>query len=237
MSDSSIPPDPTDEQVIEDFLGSIPTTPPPEPEPEPEPTEFLSDNIESGFEDATTQIGDGSCRVCGTPTFRPPGLTPTGRKKRAPRYCDIHDPKRRVSHEGPSFAGMESQLQRIQEELADEVKLLGTLAGPMLPVTGYFVFTNADAFTIALLRLFKNQQSVLRILHRAAQIAPIYTVAEVVAGTAYSVQVDTNKADPHNTIGQRLGVSRAYDAVYPDQNVAQPSPNGFQGPPKYAAAS
>lgn len=169
---------------------------------------------EDFFEGATTPIGDGSCVVCGAPTFRPPGLTKAGNKKRAPKYCDLHAPNVRVSSQGPITAGVESQLKRIQEELADDIRLLGTLAGPLFPVTGYYVFDNADPFTIAILKLAKNNQRILRVLHRAASVAPIYTVAQTVAGTAYSIQVDTHKADPHTTIAKRLGVTRAYDALY-----------------------
>lgn len=239
MSDSSIPSD----DEIAHFLGdlSIPAgpadddemtfTPPGEDFDPPKETE----TIEAGFEEATVQIGDGTCRVCGAPTFRPPGLTPTGRKKRAPSYCDLHDPKRKISSDGPFTGKVESQLKRVQEELADDIRLLGMLAGPMLPVTGYYVVDHADAFTTALLKLAKNNQQVLRVLHRVAQVAPIYTVAETVAGTAYAVQVDMQKADPHNTIGQRLGVEKAYNAIYPDQTNV--STNGFQGPPRYASAT
>src|SRR5215472_786358 len=194
---------------------------------------------------ASQPVGDGECVVCGAPTFRPPGLTKSGRRKRTPKYCDIHSPNIRVSSERPDFTGVESQLRRIQEELADDLRLLGTLAGPLFPVTGYYVFEHADPFTVAILKLAKNNTRVLRILHRAASVAPIYTVAECVAGTAYAVQVDTKKADPHNTVGRRLGVSRAYDAVYPDStssNGSNIAGNGnwndstfFAPPPRYGA--
>jgi hypothetical protein len=131
---------------------------------------------------------------------------------------------------------MESQLQRIQEELADDIRLLATMAGPLLPVTGYYLFDHADPFTTAILKLAKNNTRVLRVLHRAAQVAPIYTVAETVAGTAYAVQVDVKKADPYNVIGKRLGVARAYDAIY----ATDESTNGngsnptVSPPPRYS---
>jgi hypothetical protein len=191
---------------------------------------------ESFFEDATATIGDGSCIVCGAPTFRPPGLTRAGHKKRVPKYCDLHSPNVRISSQRPSSPGMESQLQRIQEELADDIRLLATMAGPLLPVTGYYLFDHADPFTTAILKLAKNNTRVLRVLHRAAQVAPIYTVAETVAGTAYAVQVDVKKADPYNVIGKRLGVARAYDAIY----ATDESTNGngsnptVSPPPRYS---
>lgn len=238
MSDSSIPPDPLDDAAIEDFLGSIApqdiTEEPPVEDFEIPQEPPADDTL---FEESTVQIGDGSCNVCGAPTFRPPGLTPTGRKKRAPKYCDLHDPKLRVSKEGPIIGGVgEAQLQRVQSELADEIRLLGTLAGPMLPVTGYYAFINADPCTVALLKLFKNNQAVLRVFHRVATVAPIYQLARIGAGVAYSVQVDTKKADPHNTIAQRLGVDAVYDTVYPNEVAQNGQPAGFQGPPVYATA-
>jgi hypothetical protein len=191
--------------------------------------------LKDDFEGATTPIGDGTCIVCGAPTFRPPGLTKAGHKKRTPKYCDMHSPNVQVSGVRSSAAGMESQLQRIQEELADDIRLLGTLAGPLFPVTGYYVFEHADPFTIAILKLAKNNQRILRVLHRAAQVAPIYTVAETVAGTAYAVQVDTKKADPYNAIGKRLGVARAYDAIYvTDDSTVVNGSNSTVAPPRYS---
>ena len=241
-------PDPDREggpDLIADFLGDISLNgnesrfesvsfeeAPPEPE-------ILADDgdITTGFEDATVTIGDGSCIVCGAPTFRPPGLTKTGRKKRAPRYCDLHSPNSRVSAEGPDARRLESQLQRIQEELADDIKLGAVLAGPFFPVTGYYLYEQADPFTIALLKLCKNNTKALKYLHRAAQIAPIYTVAETFAGVAIAVQVDNKKHDPYSTFARRLGVTRAYDNVYSNaatEQTVNSTTNGMTPPPRYA---
>jgi len=243
MTDSSVPP----EEDWEAFLGSLeePVIVAGESFTPSTSTDFgdvtydTDDTIETGFEEATIKIGDGECRVCGAPTFRPPGLTASGRKKRAPSYCDLHNPKRTISKDRSKSGGMDSQLQRVQEELADDLRLIAALAGPMLPVTGFYLFDRADAFTIALLKLAKNNQRMLRVMHRVAQVAPVYTIGETVAGVAYSIQVDTQRADPHTVVGQRLGVSKAYSQVYPEasedviNNGMQPP---FQGPPKYATA-
>jgi hypothetical protein len=186
-------------------------------------------------------VGDGSCVVCGAATFRPPGLTKAGHKKRTPKYCDLHNPKLRVSEKGSFTNGVEgvAQLQKIQDELADDLRLLAVMAGPLLPVTGMYVFENADPFTTALLKLCKNNQRALRVLHRAATVAPVYEVAKDCAGVFYAIQVDMRKLEPHNTVSQRLGVERAYDTVYPDStpsNGNNPSSNGVKGPPRYAPA-
>lgn len=231
------------ELAIEDiFLGSVENgssfnaefTPPSEVQDLP------PEDITSTFtEEDTVQVGDGSCVVCGAATFRPPGLTKAGHKKRAPKYCDLHDPKLRVSGERSFTPGMDgvAQLTKIQEELADDLRLLAVMAGPLLPVTGMYVFENADPFTSALLKMCKNNPRALRVLHRAASVAPIYEVAKDAAGVFYAIQVDMHRLEPHNTVSQRLGVERAYDTVYPESspgngnNVAN---NGSQGPPRYA---
>lgn len=236
----------SDEPIDLSWLGEFSengTMPPPDPEmvfeeiviEEEQPKE--PPLKEGGFFDQdTTPIGDGTCVVCGAPTFRPPGLTKAGHRKRVPKHCDLHLPNVRVPTSGPNFTGVESQLSRIQEELADDIRLLGTMAGPLFPVTGYYVFDRADAFTTAILKLAKNNTRILRVLHRAAQVAPIYTVAETVAGTAYAVQVDTKKADPYSAIGKRLGVARAYDALYVTDNVNGESPSNttVMPPPRYS---
>jgi len=241
----STPPEP---DITEDFLGDISNnglfqdivieevpTPPEDIEVPP------IDDGGSPFEDATTPIGDGACIVCGSPTFRPPGLTKAGHRKRVPKYCDLHAPNVRISQDGPIAARLESQLQRVQEELADDIRLGGTLVGAMFPVTGYYLFENADPFTIALIKLCKNNQRALRVLHRAASVAPVYEVMKDAAGVAYAIQVDQKKADPHSTVGRRLGVARAYDSVYPNdvESTYQSSRNngfgtGSNQPPRYA---
>jgi hypothetical protein len=131
-----------------------------------------------------------------------------------------------------------AQLQKIQGELSDDLRLLAVMAGPLLPVTGMYVFENSDPFTAALLKLCKNNPRALRILHRAAEVAPIYEVAKDCAGVFYAIQVDMKKLEPHNTVSQRLGVARAYDTVYPEStpgNETNVMNNGQQGPPRYAA--
>lgn len=239
--------DPSLDSEIESFLGDINSNGT-SPEPtddfftnftvEAEPgQQTLTEEDGSPFDGATTEIGDGACVVCGTPVFRPPGLTKAGHRKRVPKFCDLHSPSARVEGTPPLQARLESQLLRVQEELADDLRLGGTLIGAMFPVTGYYIFENADPFTIALMKLCKNNQRALRVLHRAASVAPVYEVAKCGAGVAYAIQVDQKKADPHNSIGHRLGVSRAYDSVYPSdtpQTYTMGSNNQSTAPPRYA---
>ena len=226
--------------VTELFLGGVDNFESVDFTPPEEVKDLPPESITDGIGEEPVVVGDGSCVVCGAPTFRPPGLTKAGHKKRTPKYCDLHDPKLRVSKERPVASGVEgvAQLQKIQDELADDLRLLAVMAGPLLPVTGMYVWENADPFTTALLKLCKNNQRALRILHRAATVAPIYEVAKDCAGVFYAMQVDMHKLDPNNTVSERLGVKRVYHSVYPDatpgneNNVAS---NGSMGPPRYAS--
>lgn len=218
------------------FLGSVDSdtiefTPP------QEVTDLPPENLEDVVGEDTVIVGDGSCHVCGAPTFRPPGLTKAGHKKRTPKYCDLHDPKLRVQKDRPVTSGVEGvALKKIQDELADDLRLLAVMAGPLLPVTGMYVWEAADPFTAALLNLCKNNQRALRILHRAATVAPIYEVAKDAAGLFYAIQVDMKRLEPHNTVSRRLGVEAVYDTVYPDNpgNANNVESNGAMGPPRYA---
>lgn len=206
------------------------------------PEELLKDfDLSSAEETPRVQIGDGSCDVCGAPTFRPPGLTKTGRKKRAPKYCAIHDPSLASKNE-PQFDGgaLPAELQRVQEELADEMRLIGMMAGPFLPVTGTYCIEQADPFTSALVKMAAKNPKVMRVLYRTAQVVPGFATLKTIGGIARAIQVDTQGANPHDTVGEWLGVANAYDIVY--SNPVQPqqfgtSNNGFSPPPRYAPAA
>jgi hypothetical protein len=196
-------------------------------------------NFTVGLEDIIEDPiqGDGNCVICGALTFRPPGLTPGGNRKRVPKFCDDHDPKRQARNEKVlKERGIDPALNRVAEELADDVKLFATMAGYVYPVTGYYLLENADAFTVALVKLAAKNPRILRVLHRAAQVAPVYTVAQTLVGTAVAVQVDMNKMEPHSFAAERTGVDKAYDAVYPDGKDGQfQSMNGdsFNQPPVF----
>lgn len=77
--------------------------------PKPQVTE-ITDDIRPPIRMADEDSADtGTCAECGKPTFRPPGITPKGRRKRIPKYCADHtarptsnapSPSRRSKHKG-----------------------------------------------------------------------------------------------------------------------------------------
>jgi hypothetical protein len=202
-----------------------------EPEPVTEP---------EVSEDEPITIGDGQCAICGTPVYRPRGKTSTGRPRRVPKYCDIHNPKARTNRDAilGSTGDLEAQLRKIQNDLADDIALLGALTGPFFPVTGYYIVDNADAFTTALLQLCKNNPRALKAAHRLGQVAPVYRCARFGAGVGVAVQVDQKKQDPYSSTSRNLGVDKAYDAVYNQSNnntdTDMYNNSNNNGPPRYA---
>jgi hypothetical protein len=225
LSDESLT-DPTQSSEPASFFAAI---------GEPEPIE---EEPEATFEEPI-KIGDGECAICGAPTFRPQGRTPSGKLRRPPKYCDVHNPKNRAQRDAilGSTGDLESQLKKIQGDLADDLALLGALAGPFWPVTGYYIVENADNFTTALLQLCKNNPRALKAAHRLGQVAPVYRCARFGAGVGVAVQVDQKKMDPYGSTSRNLGVDRAYDAVHNSNtnNDAGMYTNGnTNGPPRYA---
>lgn len=212
-----------------EFLGDVSTDLP--------PLESDNGSIDFNLEEPVTTFpieGDGECVVCGAPTFRPPGLTASGYKKRVPKFCDEHNPKKQTaSRTATKDTGLDPSLARIAEELADDLKLLGTFAGVMYPVTGYYIIDNADPFTIALIKLAGKNPAILKVLHRAAQVAPIYTVLQTVAGVAVSVQVDLDKIDPHSFAATHTGAERAFNEVYPNGKESSNGFGGMSAPPRF----
>lgn len=231
---------------IEDLLGDVSNSSgsvfydnsnPPDPRP---PAEEWSPSDSSFLDDDTPQqpIGDGTCAICGAPTFRPPGLYKSGRRKRVPKYCDVHNPASRKDEVGPST--LNAEMQRVQAELSDEVKLFGMMVGPFLPVTGYYTIENADPFTVAFTKLCLKNNKALKFAYKVAQVAPLYEFLRMIAGEVLCVRVDTQHLDPHDTVGQWLGVAHAYDAVYPNvssDTTTNITNNGFRPPPRYAPAA
>lgn len=220
-----------------EFLGEIPDVSADMPNLESDPSR-ISVNLEEPYIEQPIGDfpieGDGNCVICGAATFRPPGLTKGGNKKRVPKFCDDHDPKNeRAAERATKGSGLNGALALIQEELADDIKLFGTLAGVLYPVTGYYLIENADPFTLALIKLAKGNERFLRVLHRAASVAPIYTVAQTLAGTAVAVQVDMNKIEPHSFAAERTGVTKAYDEVYPQGKPGNFESNGYVQPPRF----
>lgn len=226
----------TEPEPIEDLLGDVTNV--------TEPTiEYEEWSPGSGFgdEDNLPPPGDGQCNVCGAPTFRPPGLTKAGRRKRVPKFCDIHAPS---NQNGSDYLGptgiLTPELKRVQEELADEMRLAGMMAGPFLPVTGYYTMENADPFTIAFVKLCAKNPKALKFAYKFAQTAPLYELCKMMAGLARCVVVDTKHVDPHTPVDAWLGVQRTYDAVYSNvspTSTSTVSNNGFGPPPRYAPAA
>lgn len=199
---------------------------------------FPSDNEdfqeEQSFDQPTEKVesgplGDGECVVCGAPTYRPEGKTRSGQRKRIPKYCEEHNPKNKIGKpDGPILA---SRLKALHTDLADNVRLVGALTGPVLPVTGYIILEDAEAFTQAALNLAKRHPKVLKALEKAAQVGPGITVGRFMVKIGVAMNVDSGRMQPQSPISNMMGVYEAWKIVHPD--LAQQNGNVMSEPPPH----
>lgn len=177
-------------------------------------------------------LGDGECAVCGAPTYRPEGKTRSGQRRRIPKFCSEHATGSKVSDK-PDPRKMESRLKALHTDLADNVRLVGALTGPVLPVTGYIILEDADAFTQAALNLARKHPRILGALETAAQIGPGITVGRFMVKLGVAMNVDSGRIKPDAAISTFMGVWEAYQIVHPDiANQMNTNPTG--PPPKYS---
>lgn len=181
--------------------------------PPPEEPAFLTFS-DGGDDKARGEIGDGTCAECGAPTFRPPGTTATGRKKRTPKYCDLHGKREASNTERPKSQGLETRLKALQVDLSDNMKTAGAICGAVLPVTGYILVEDSDDFTNAIIRLARRHPRALLALEKAAEVGPGVVVGKELLKLGVALQVDGGKLQPDAIPSKYLGVERVYNEVH-----------------------
>lgn len=203
-------------------------------EREPEDTEDTSE-VSEPAEKIDGPLGDGECVICGAPTFRPEGLTRGGQRRRVPKFCEDHNPKTRVTPaqaERSSALKTESRLKALHTDLADNIRLVGALAGPVLPVTGYIILEDAEAFTQAALNLAKRHPKIIGALEKAAQVGPGITIGRFMVKLGVAMNVDSGRMQPDSAISNMMGVYAAWQVVHPD--LAQANGTTATSPPRYS---
>lgn len=186
-----------------------------------EPPDY-SDPFEAIVEQATTTnptMGDGSpiefrCIECGTP------LTYGGRGRK-PKYCAEHKPSARKTTgttSTPRGKSLSKQLEGIREEFSDNIRLVGALITPALPVTGRVILTDADLVADSVVKLARNNPKVLLALQRASQVGPGVVFARSLVTIGIAVAVDTKRLEPDSQLAFMMGIAAHYDAIYGDEN-------------------
>jgi hypothetical protein len=111
-----------------------------------------------------------------------------------------------------------ARITNIQKKLSGEMFQIGTMAGLVVPVTGYYIAQESDNFTRAIVELASRRPEWLRALEQVADIQPGLVVGRTVLGIGASLAVDRGRADPEKQMMRFLGVYSAWQAIH--------SPNG-----------
>ena len=165
-------------------------------------------------------MGDGSpiefrCLECGKP------LTYGGRGRK-PKYCDEHKPSR-AKGTGTRRSSLDKQLAQLADDFADNIRLVGMLVTPLLPVTGHVIATDADKTAQATIQLAKNNPKILLALQKASQIGPGVAFGRALLTIGVAVAVDTQRLAPDNQAAMMLGVTAVWQTIHGENTANAPS--------------
>lgn len=122
------------------------------------------------------------------------------------------------------------RLDGLQKRLSGEMFQAGAMIGFGLPVTGYYVCQESDAFTKAVVQLASSRREWVEALEHIADIQPGIVIGRTVVGIGASIAVDRNRIAPDRQFLQFLGVTAAWMAVKnPDLNTE--AGNAYEPPP------
>lgn len=105
------------------------------------------------------------------------------------------------------------RLDALQSALSAEMFKAGALLGLAVPVTGYYIGQESDAFTKAIVKLAARRPEWVEALEHIADIGPGITIARTGLGIGAAFAVDRGRADPEKKAMMFLGVYSAWKAV------------------------
>lgn len=127
----------------------------------------------------------------------------------------------------------QSRLTDLQKKLSGEMFKAGALVGLPLPVTGYYIAQESDAFTSALVELASYRPEWIAALEQIAKLEPGLVVGRTAIGIGAAAAVDRHRASPDSFVMAFLGVKQAYDAIQAKRMPGEVDPNAgsFSPPP------
>lgn len=108
----------------------------------------------------------------------------------------------------------EKRINELQKKLSGEMFTAGGLIGMGLPVTGYYVCQESDAFTKAVTELAQARPEWIEALEKIANVGPGLIVGKTVLGIGAAIGVDRHRIDPEKSRMMKfLGVYKAWRAI------------------------
>lgn len=135
-----------------------------------------------------------------------------------------------------------AKLEQLRTALSGQMFQAGSMIGLGLPVTGYYIASESDNFSTAIIQLASKRAEWIDALEKVADIAPGITVGRTVLGVAAAMGTDRyhrsggeSGLDPDKRAAQFLGVTAAYYAVYKEQDASAgvtyaPAPHSAYNP-------
>jgi hypothetical protein len=124
------------------------------------------------------------------------------------------------------------KLAALQKKLSGEMFQAGAMIGLPLPVTGYYVCQESDAFTRAVVELAAHRPEWVEALEHIADIQPGIVVGRTALGIGAALAVDRGRAEPDKKIMVFLGVYSAWKAVNDKRSPEEgDSASSFKPPP------
>lgn len=105
------------------------------------------------------------------------------------------------------------KLETLQAKLSSEMFQAGAMIGMGLHVTGYYICSESDSFTKAVVQLAARRPEWIDALEHLADVQPGITVGRTVMGIGAAMAVDRGKANPEKNFMKFLGVYGAWKAV------------------------
>jgi hypothetical protein len=127
---------------------------------------------------------------------------------------------------------LSAKLKDLEIDLADNIRLVGAIAGPVMPTTGYIIMEEADGFTNAALKLAVKNPRILKALETAAQVGPGVKVGKTLVKIGIAINVDTGRMNHDAIISRYFGVDDAWKTVHPD--MTENGKANFTPAPRYS---
>lgn len=104
------------------------------------------------------------------------------------------------------------RLEQLQKKLSQEMFTAGAMLG-FMPVTGYYICSESDAFTKAVVELAAPRPEWIDALEHIANVQPGLVIGRTALGIGASIAVDRNKASADTAFMRFLGVYGAWKAI------------------------
>lgn len=170
------------------------------------------------------------CQYCGEPIedWKGSGRRPKFHAEHRPSVMEKGGSSRTSSEKGSEKA-LNASLKRLSAELGENIRLIGAIATPAVPITGFIVMRDADQCASAVVKLARNNPAILKALEKASQVGPGVALGKFFLTIGVAMAVDTQRLIPDSQLAVALGITAVVNEMA--SSGAEPV---FMAPPPVA---